>query len=112
MSGQGPRYNRRREGSGGESTPVRSLARWKKIRRAAIERDGYRCRACGKAAGRFEVDHIIPLAAGGGGGAPFDLDNLQTLCRPCHFDKTTLDRGGVPHVPDAAWERLVGELLD
>ena len=90
---------------------VRSVAKWKRVRRAAIERDGYRCRACGRASvGSFEVDHIIPISKG---GLPFDLENLQTLCRsPCHFDKTTLDRGGVPHVPDAAWERLVGELLD
>ena len=82
---------------------VRSLAKWKRVRRLALDRDGYRCRACGKAAGRFEIDHVVPIAAG---GAPFDLDNLQSLCRPCHFAKTTLDRGGVPHVPDAAWERL------
>ena len=54
------------------------------------------------------MDHIRPLSDG---GEPFDLDNLQTLCRPCHFDKTTLDRGGIPHAPDAAWEHLVGELL-
>ena len=92
-----------------ETTDVRSLARWRKVRRAAIERDGYRCRHCGKAAGRFEVDHIIPLSDS---GAPFDMENTQTLCRPCHFDKTTLDRGGVPHVPDAAWVRLKDELLD
>ena len=88
---------------------VRSLARWRRVRRAAIERDGYRCRACGKAAGRFEVDHIIPLSEG---GAPYELEGLQTLCRPCHFDKTTIDRGGVPHAPDAAWVRLQVELLD
>ena len=87
---------------------VRSLAKWKRVRRLALDRDGYRCRACGKAAGRFEIDHVVPIAAG---GAPFDLDNLQSLCRPCHFAKTTLDRGGVPHVPDAAWERLKAELL-
>ena len=89
---------------------VRSLARWKRVRRAALERDGYRCRACGKAAGRFEIDHIVPLEAG---GAAYDLDNLQTLCKfPCHAAKTTIDRGGIPHVPDAAWERLKAELLD
>ena len=88
---------------------VRSLAKWKRVRRAAIERDGYRCRHCGRAAGRFEVDHIIPLSEG---GAPYALDGLQTLCVPCHLYKSTVERGGIPHVPDAAWERLVGELLD
>ena len=88
----------------------RNRARWRRVKRAAIERDGYRCRACGKASGRFEVDHIVPIAAG---GAAFDLENLQTLCRsPCHFAKTTIDRGGVPHVQDAGWTRLVRELLD
>ena len=92
-----------------ETTDVRSLARWKRVRQASIERDGYRCRHCGKAAGRFEVDHIIPLSFG---GAPYDFENTQTLCIPCHFFKSTLDRGGVPHVPDAAWGRLVEELLE
>ena len=87
---------------------VRSAARWKRVRRQAIERDGYRCRKCGRASGRFEVDHVVPISAG---GAAYELDNLQSLCRPCHFAKTTVDRGGVPHVPDAAWGRLVGELL-
>ena len=87
---------------------MRSLARWKRVRRAAIERDGYRCRACGKAAGRFEVDHIVSIAAG---GEPYDLENTQTLCVGCHLDKSTRDRGGVPHVPDPAWKRLVDELL-
>ena len=87
----------------------RNRARWKRVKRAAIERDGYRCRHCGKAAGRFEVDHIVPLSDS---GAPFDMENLQTLCRPCHFDKSTLDRGGVLHVPDEAWVRLVEELLE
>ena len=90
-------------------TKIRSAARWKRVRLQAIERDGHRCRACGKAAGRFEVDHIVPLSKS---GAPFDLENCQTLCRPCHFAKSTIDRGGVPHVPDAAWVRLVDGMRD
>ena len=44
MSGQGPRYNRRYEGMRSETTDVRRLARWKRVRQASIERDGYRCR--------------------------------------------------------------------
>ena len=51
---------------------------------------------------------MVGLAAG---GAPFDLENLQALCKPCHLVKTTTERGGVPHAPDAAWGRLTAELL-
>jgi len=32
----------------------------------------------------WEADHILPLIDGGGHG----LDNLQTLCTPCHKQKT------------------------
>lgn len=32
----------------------------------------------------WEADHIVPLIDGGGYG----LDNLQTLCTPCHKQKT------------------------
>ena len=58
---------------------VRSLAKWKRVRRAAIERDGYRCRACGKAAGSFEVDHIVPLSAG---GEPYALEGFKLYANP------------------------------
>lgn len=36
----------------------------------------------------LEVDHIIPLAAG---GLSFDDDNLQILCYDCHKEKTKKD---------------------
>lgn len=32
-----------------------------------------------------EVDHFIPLEAG---GAPFDYDNLKSTCKRCHGAKT------------------------
>lgn len=32
----------------------------------------------------WEADHIVPLHRGGGGG----LANLQTLCVPCHREKS------------------------
>ena len=35
--------------------------------------------------GNWQIDHIIPLAAGGSN----DMDNLQPLCKPCHTDKTS-----------------------
>ena len=88
---------------------ARSVARWRRVRLAVLERDGWRCRKCGRAAGRLEVDHIVPLNKG---GAAYELANLQALCRGDHFRKSAIDRGGVPHVADAGWERLTAELLD
>lgn len=32
----------------------------------------------------WEADHVVPLHRGGGGG----LANLQTLCVPCHREKS------------------------
>ena len=76
--------------------------RWERARRAAFNRDGYRCQECGQA-GRLECHHVKPLEAG---GAPYALGNLATLCRACH-----IDRHKAPDRPEqAAWARLVAEL--
>jgi 5-methylcytosine-specific restriction endonuclease McrA len=32
----------------------------------------------------MQIDHIVPLSAGGDN----EPDNLQALCRPCHFAKS------------------------
>ena len=57
-----------------------SKAAWKKRRLTVLDRDGWRCRACG-AASRLEVDHIVPLWEGG-----LEEDgNLRALCRSCHI---------------------------
>ena len=56
---------------------------WALLRRAVLNRDGYRCAKCGLAS-RLEVDHVVPLAHGG----TSDLVNLQALCRTCHIAKT------------------------
>ena len=61
--------------------------RWAIVREQVRQRDGYRCQDCGKA-GFLEVDHIIPL---GEGGAYYDPNNLQCLCRPCHFKKSAAE---------------------
>ena len=58
--------------------------RWAAVRRAVFQRDGYRCRACGRA-GRLECDHVRPLRRG---GALYALANLQSLCRDCHIAKS------------------------
>lgn len=55
-----------------------STRAWRKVRTRALERDRYRCQACGKPA--TEVDHLIPVADGG----PDVLANLQAVCSDCH----------------------------
>jgi 5-methylcytosine-specific restriction protein A len=58
------------------------------LRAMARRRDRYRCVRCG--ARGIEVDHVTPVSAGGG----WTLDNLQTLCTPCHESKTLRERRG------------------
>ena len=80
---------------------------WGRVRRAVLERDGWRCRKCGRA-GRLEVDHVVPLKRG---GDPLALDNLQALCRACHIEKTRRENRRPPTPAEAAWRRLVAEML-
>ena len=84
-------------------------SRWAAVRRVVLDRDGYRCRECGRA-GRLEVDHVKPLADG---GAPFDPVNLQALCRSCHIVKTRRENAERnPVRPEVeAWQEAVAELL-
>lgn len=42
------------------------------------------CLAAGKRVATDEVDHIVPLSAGGGN----ERENLQGLCEPCHSAKS------------------------
>lgn len=70
---------------------VQRMFVWDEVREQVLERDAYTCQSCGvsradaKDPPTFEVDHITPLADD---GHPFDESNLQTLCRPCHREKT------------------------
>ncbi len=77
---------------------------WARIRRAILDRDGWRCVACG-AAGRLEIDHVITLDSG---GAETDPANLQTLCVPCHVAKTRRERGEGPD--RTAWREYLTRL--
>ena len=63
---------------------------WRDIRLLALARDGYSCVQCGITANEWKsahdrglhVDHINAMKS------DMRLDNLQTLCPPCHVDKT------------------------
>lgn len=61
---------------------------WQKLRVAAIEKYGTKCRKCGSYPTRskpLNIDHILPrkyfpeLA--------LDINNLQPLCAPCNKSK-------------------------
>ena len=52
---------------------------YERLRIHVLERDGYRCRDCGRA-GRLEVHHVKALHLGGTN----DPANLLALCLQCH----------------------------
>ena len=80
--------------------------RWKKLRRIIKDRDGHRCKICGKA-GRLEVDHVKSVSRG---GAFWDPENLQSLCRKCHIEKTR-GENCKPNPRRDAWLKFRDELV-
>ena len=54
---------------------------WRRVSRAARRRDGRRCTCCDVAGHRLDVHHVQPIHSG---GEAFSLDNLTSVCRPCH----------------------------
>ena len=85
-----------------------SSARWERTRRAVFERDGYRCKRCGKA-GFLECDHIQPVSEG---GEFWDLPNLQPLCHNCHRAKTMGDLGRAPDPEREKWRNYLETMPD
>lgn len=61
------------------------IALSKKTRFEVFKRDGFACQYCGAhpPSAILEVDHIDPVANGGGN----DIDNLITACLPCNRGK-------------------------
>ena len=61
----------------------------KQQRLQLFERDKETCKVCCKEIPlkNANIDHIKPLSAGGSN----ELDNLQILCKDCHFEKTHLE---------------------
>lgn len=53
---------------------------WEDLREQALERNRYTCQRCFRDNGALQAHHIVPRAESG----PDSLDNLITLCRPCH----------------------------
>lgn len=60
-----------------------------RIRFQVLQRDGYRCCACGASPAKdpgvvLHIDHIVPVSHGGSN----ELKNLQTLCEKCNLGKS------------------------
>lgn len=83
--------------------------RWRRLARRKLTVDPFcECAQC-QFTGAFrlatEVDHIIPRSEG---GAVFDWDNLQSLCKSHHSKKTWAEtRGLTPKIeavdPETGW---------
>jgi 5-methylcytosine-specific restriction endonuclease McrA len=63
-----------------ERAQGRTTAAWRRLRQAALQRDGYRCRRCGRQTGL--TAHLDRRLAGDHTRAT--LDDITTLCRSCH----------------------------
>jgi 5-methylcytosine-specific restriction endonuclease McrA len=63
-----------------------------------LERDGYRCRYCGRTSDEIalDVDHVVPVREGG----TDDLDNLVSACVDCNSGKSG-HPARAPHAKDA-----------
>ena len=83
-----PAQKRQTTESGIDVSKIRNSRRWRdQVRPNKLLRDPL-CEVClekDKFTEAVEVDHIIPLEQG---GAPFDDDNLQSICKRCHGAKT------------------------
>lgn len=88
-----------------------NTAAWKKARLHVLSEQPLctQCQAEGRIRLAQEVDHHRPLAEG---GAPFDRDNLNPLCKSCHSKKTRRDNAkpgvgddGVPLDPKHHWNQ-------
>lgn len=84
---------------------------WSKTRNLVLRRDGRQCATEGCDRPGTQVDHIVPVFRGGSE----DFDNLQTLCKPCHSKKTSVEansaRGPQPQ-RDRESEPHPGEVSD
>jgi 5-methylcytosine-specific restriction endonuclease McrA len=69
----------------------------RKLRFQILQRDGFRCRACGRGPNngvKLVIDHIIPIDWGG----LTEESNLQTLCEECNSGKQAWVSGKPPEI--------------
>lgn len=93
-----------------ESLPFYHTAAWKRIRQAALMRDGGMCQACMerlRAGTGFRprratmVHHVIPISERP--DLALELDNLRSLCAACHAAEHP-EKGERPRAPEEKYE--------
>ena len=85
----------------------------KEDRDAILKRFKNKCNECDEVIdGRFEIDHIKPIAQGGTN----DDDNLQVLCRSCHKNKSQIEKEDGSYIKiidtESSFNNQVQELMD
>lgn len=81
-------YEQKQREKNAKGRRIYDLAFWKKLRMQILKRDNGLCVMClkqGRLTPATDVDHIIPIFMGGTNSP----DNLQSLCRDCHKQKTS-----------------------
>ena len=75
----------------------RNNPRWKQAREDCLDRDGRACVWCGTAEEDLEqpleADHI--LEANSHPELALEVENLRTLCKPCHIERGRQSSAGV-----------------
>lgn len=80
---------------------ARKVWRWSPIRRQVLKLANGKCAKCLTVSDEVQVDHIAPILAGQAWpgwdiyfARLFDvtLEQLQVLCKPCHREKTRIER--------------------
>ena len=66
-----------------QQTHGRNTAAWRRLRAQRLELDGYQCQRCGTT--EDLTVHLNPALHDNHAAAP--LEDLLTLCRPCHGSK-------------------------
>lgn len=84
-------YNKVRRADPKRNDSLYSSAQWRRVRAQQL-RDEPLCRECKKTE-RVTMatiaDHVVPISEG---GAIFDPENHQSLCKPCH-DRKSIKEG-------------------
>jgi 5-methylcytosine-specific restriction protein A len=77
--------------------PFYCSAAWRALRLARLKIDGWLCCECrrlGRITEAKEVDHVLPRVTHP--ELELSIDNLESLCKPCHSRKTMREQHNGP----------------